>query len=624
MTENGKNSGHPDGTLLEAAPPQTRPLAPPIQPRPAGPKITYRTLPPLRSPGLFFRFARSLLWSGRLMARLIFWYYFVERVLGYREYIERTNMQRWQKYAGEFRVFAIAMGGVMIKLGQFISTRVDVLPQEIIQELAGLQDEVPSVTYAKIRVVIETQLGLLPARYKWIDERPVAAASLGQVHRAKLLNDDRVVIKVQRPGIDQIVYTDLRALKIVTSVAMFFRFISRRADTRALGEEFGRVLLEELSYEQEAQNALRFARMFEKDMGVYVPKVYTEHSTDRVLTLEDVTTIKITDYDAMEAAGINRKVVASRLMNTYLQQIFDERFFHADPHPGNLFVYPLPVTDEKADFGSKGRPFYLIFIDFGMTGTLTEKITSGLVDTLGAVLTRDPHKLVRSYADLGFILPGSDMERIEEASAAAFNRVWGLNMAELRNIDFDEMADLGREFNDLLYDMPFYVPQDFIYLGRAIGILSGMCTSLDPAFNPWKELQAHSQRLFTQSIIQTDSTTGLPSLQSLFSGNGAQALLEIGQSIITRAINPGGSAQTALLERAERGELKFQVDPAGKLQRQLSQLEIQGRRTTRAVIFGSLLISSTLLYTHGDIAPAIVGWALSVATLVSLMFTTGE
>jgi hypothetical protein len=186
------------------------------------------------------------------------------------------------------------------------------------------------------------------------------------------------------------------------------------------------------------------------------------------------------------------------------------------------------------------------------------------------------------------------------------------------------MADLGREFNDLLYDMPFYVPQDFIYLGRAIGILSGMCTSLDPAFNPWKELQAHSQRLFTQSIIQTDSTTGLPSLQSLFSGNGAQALLEIGQSIITRAINPGGSAQTALLERAERGELKFQVDPAGKLQRQLSQLEIQGRRTTRAVIFGSLLISSTLLYTHGDIAPAIVGWALSVATLVSLMFTTGE
>jgi predicted unusual protein kinase regulating ubiquinone biosynthesis (AarF/ABC1/UbiB family) len=568
-----------------------------------------------------YRFLRSLIFSGWLMARLLFWYYFVERIIGAKDYIERTNMQRWQQYSREFRHFAIAMGGVMIKLGQFISTRVDVLPPEIIQELEGLQDEVPSVPYAKILSVIQAELGPVNTRYQWIDENPVAAASLGQVHRARLLNGDRVVIKVQRPGIDHIVYTDLRALKIVASIAMRFRFINRRADTRALGEEFGRVLLEELSYEHEARNAARFAEIFKNDMGVYVPSFYLEHSTDRVLTIEDVTTIKITDYAAMEAAGINRKAVASRLMNTYLKQVFDERFFHADPHPGNLFVYPLPVDDEQTDFGPKGRPFYLIFIDFGMTGVLSEKITTGLVNTLSAVLSRDAHKLVQSYAELGFLLPGADLERIEEATAATFNRVWGLSMAELRDIDFDEMAELGNEFNDLLYDMPFYVPQDFIYLGRAIGILSGMCTSLDPAFNPWKELQAHSQKLIMQNVIKSD---GLPGFESLFNGTGVQALLGIGQTLISRAINPSGGAQTALIERAERGEIKFQVDPGAKLQRQLSRLEAQERKTTRAILFGSLLVSSTLLYTHGDIAPAVIGYVFSAYTFLSLIFANGD
>ena len=569
-----------------------------------------------------WRFLQSLAFAGWLLVRLVFWYYFVERVLGRAAYIERTNMQRWQQYAREFRGFAISMGGVMIKLGQFISTRIDVLPETIIAELEGLQDEVPSVPFSKIRAVLEAELGPIPNRFQWMNEQPVAAASLGQVHRARLLNGDRVVVKVQRPGIDQVVYTDLAALRIVTRVSMWFRFINRRADTRALAEEFGRVLLEELSYRQEAYNAVRFARMFKDDMGVYIPYVYTEHSTDRVVTMEDVTTIKITDYAAMEAAGINRKEVANRLMDTYLYQIFDKRLFHADPHPGNLFVYPLPVDDEKADFGPHGRPFYLIFIDFGMTGSLTPKIASGLINTLSAVLTRDPHKLVASYAELGFILPGSDIERIEEAAVLAFNRVWGLSMAELRNIDFNEISALGREFNDLLYDMPFYVPQDFIYLARAIGILSGMCTGLDPNFNPWHELQKYSGSLI-QLAAGNESTDGLPSLTSLFSGNGAQMLLDIGQSLITRTIAPGTATQNTLLQRAERGEIKFQVEAGQKLRRDLLRIETQERKTTRAVIFGSTLIAATLLYTAGEITPAIIGYIFSGLALLGI-FLNGD
>src|SRR5262245_33339379 len=213
--------------------------------------------------------------------------------------------------------------------------------------------------------------------------------------------------------------------------------------------------------------------MFKNDMGVYIPAIYTDHSTDSVLTLEDVTTIKITDYAAMEAAGIDRRQVAKRLMDTYLKQVFEERFFHADPHPGNLFVYPLPYTNGTKP-GNGKRPFYLIFVDFGMVGSLSPQIAAGLINTLTAIVTRDAEKLVKSYSQLGFLLPDADTERIEEATKAAFDQVWGLSMSDIKNVSYTEARELGHEFNDLLFAMPFQVPQDFIYLGRAMGILSGM------------------------------------------------------------------------------------------------------------------------------------------------------
>jgi predicted unusual protein kinase regulating ubiquinone biosynthesis (AarF/ABC1/UbiB family) len=567
-----------------------------------------------------WRFLRSLLWSSWLLVRLLFWYVFVERILGRHDYIQQRNMSLWRGYAAEFRAFAVSMGGVMIKLGQFISTRMDMLPPEIIEELAGLQDEVPSVPFPKILAVIEADLGPIPNRFQWFNETPVAAASLGQVHRAQLLTGERVVVKVQRPGIAQVVYTDLAALEIVARVLMRFRFVSRRTDSRALIREFGRVLLEELSYEHEARNAQRFAAMFADDLGVYVPAVYTAHSTDRVLTMEDVTSIKINDYDAIEAAGINRKVVATRLMDTYLKQIFDARFFHADPHPGNLFIYPLPVADANAHFGPEGRPFYVIFVDFGMTGQLTEAITAGLINTLGAVIRRDARQMVRSYAELGFLLPSADLDRLEEATVAAFNRVWGLSMAEIRDMDVSDMVEIGQEFSDLLYDMPFYLPQDFVYLARAVGILSGMCTSLDPDFNPWAELQSHSQVLLRRAITTTNGSGPAGGLEALFNGNAAQVLLDAGQALLSRTLAP--SAQ--FIEKVERGDIKFQVEPGYRLQRQLTRLEVQERRTTRAVVGGSFLIAAAVLYSGGDVALALIGFSAAGVTFLNVLFASGE
>lgn len=570
-------------------------------------------LPRRRSLRLQLRYVRILIFAAWLFARVLFWQVLMRRY--FADWVDRTNLRRWTKYAREFRGLAIALGGIHIKLGQFISTRVDALPEQIVRELESLQDEVPTVPFKQINRVLVPEIGAIDGRFEWFNETPIAAASLGQVHRAKLANGDRVVIKVQRPGIRDICYTDLSALRIVAQIAGRFGFIARRADPVALTEEFGRVLLQELSYRHEAQNAARFADIYKNDMGVYVPSVYAELSTDRVLTLEDVTSIKISDFAALDAAGISRKQVAQRLMETYLKQVFEHFFFHADPHPGNLFIYPLPLdADEVQKYIAKGggRPFYLIFIDFGMTGTLTRPIADGMVNTLAAVIARDPAKLVRSYHELGFILPGADLDRIIEATKAAFDEVWGLSMTEIRDLDFDRAANLAVEFNDLIKSMPFYLPQDFIYLGRTISILSGMATSLDPDFNPWSELEPYAQRLVAQGFgvdvkLGTGELNSGSLAQSLLRGNGGQLLINLAQEVTRRTLPLNPTAQ-ALADIRDHG-LTVTAEPSAAYKATLRRIEAQNKATNRAVIFGSVLIASTMFYTGGDRVLALMGYS---------------
>lgn len=572
---------------------------------------------PPRSLRMQLRYVRVLLFFGWLFVRLLFWHLFLARFAP--DTVRRGNIKRWTGYAREFRAFAVSTGGLMIKMGQLVSMRADVLPQEVTRELATLRDEVPPVPSADVLAVIQADLGPIAAHFASFEATPLAAASLGQAHRARLLNGDKVVVKVLRPGIIDICHTDLAAMNIVARIAMRFRFISRRADAVALIREFGRVLLEELSYRHEARNNARFIEMFRDNLGVYIPAVYPEHSTDRVLTMEDVTAIKLDDVAALEAAGISRNAVAKRLMDTYLHQIFEERFFHADPHPGNLFVYPLPdaVMKDPAyarlDHGN-GKPFYLIFIDFGMAATVTPDIVAGLVDTIGAVIARDPRRMIESYNALGVLLPGADLERLEAATRDVFDQVWGLSMEQLSAASFDSMAHIAREFSDLLFAMPFQVPQDFVYLGRTVAILSGLCTTLDPAFNPWSEIQPYAQRLLaargdTGAVKLAAAALGLPGLGGLLGSGGAQALVK---TVLGRS-----PSSNTVLNRLESGEITLKTEAAPMLRSQLARIEAQGRRTQRAVIFGSLLITGTLFYTHGDILPALVGWGLSAVAFVS-------
>lgn len=545
----------------------------------------------MKPPRLRGRYLRILTFFIGVIARAIYWELIIRKI-GFRQLARRTRPERFRREAGRFRSLALRMGGVMIKVGQFLSSRLDVLPPEITDTLADLQDEVPAESFVDIRKLAETELGApLAEKFEWFDESPLAAASLGQVHRARLKVQEArvepgrseadfrdVVVKVQRPDIASIVDVDLSALKRVGNWLMLYRPIREHADVPALLKEFSATVLEEIDYEHEANNAETFYENFKSDKAVHVPRVVKSFSTLRVLALEDVYAIKITDYDAITAAGIDRGEVARKLLDTYLKQIFDDGFFHADPHPGNLFVTPLPAS--KSGKG-KSRRWQLTFVDFGMVGQIPEKMSDGLREAAIAIGTRDAARLMRSYRTLGFLLPGADMQALEEASAAVFDRFWGMSMSELRRVQPSEVRDIGHRVRDVMLETPFQVPNDLLMLVRALAILSGMCTGLDPNFNLWQQLAPYARKLVEQEASAAFNLDNL--LDQL--GQFVQALIAV------------PSQASRVLSQMENGRLVVQVP---QITREVHSLKRSVDRLTSGMIFASLLLGGVLLLNAGN------------------------
>lgn len=263
------------------------------------------------------RYVRILWFFGLTLLALLWWDVILPR-LGLEGWSKQTRSQRLRQISTSFRVLAVRMGGVLIKMGQFLSSRMDVLPPEITEELGGLQDEVFPESFEQIRLVIEAEFGCkLEDRFTEFEVKPLASASIGQVHCARMRNevDEQtgltilpVVVKVQRPNIQEIVDIDLSALQIVARWVEWYRPLSKRVNIRSLLDEFGRSLYEEIDYISEGKNVETFAENFASQKDVKVPHVFWSHTTRRVLTLEDVMAIKISDYEALDAAGIDRSL----------------------------------------------------------------------------------------------------------------------------------------------------------------------------------------------------------------------------------------------------------------------------------------------------------------------------
>ena len=541
------------------------------------------------------RYRRIMRFASRVLVQA-WWFELVLPRFGLRAFAARGRIRRLQKQARRFHTLAADLGGLMIKVGQFMSSRLDVLPPEITRELEGLQDEVAPESFERIRAQAEAELGMpLEQAYLSFEPAPIAAASLGQAHRARLspgiaadLGFENVVVKVQRPGIESIVAVDLAALRRVARWLSRVRLVSSRADAPALVEEFAATSLEEIDYLHEGASVERFAEFFTDDERVAVPEVVWERTARRVLTTQDVTAIKINDVDALRAAGFDPAEVAAEFAAVMFDQLFINGYFHADPHPGNIFV--TPDTSE--------RGWHFTFIDFGMMGEVPATLRAGLRGLLISAASRDGKGMVNGIREVGVLLPTADTLELERAMTKLFARFGGMGFAELADVDPREFQAFANEFGDVVRSLPFQLPENFLLIIRAMSLTSGMCSSLDPKFNIWDAVEPYSAKLISAEA-----------------GNVVQDVAKKAMSIAsTLARLP--QRLDDLTTQLEDGRIAVRTP---QLDRRVATLERTARRLISAVLFAALLIGGILLRREDAVLGTVI-IAVSALPLLHALF----
>ncbi len=430
-----------------------------------------------------------------------------------------------RRNAALIREKALEMKGVMIKVGQFLSSRKDFLPDEFIEELSQLQDQVPPHAFAEIKQRIIDELGSAPEEiFSEFEKEPIAAASLGQVHRAVLKDGREAAVKVQYPGIEEIIETDIRMFRVLIGI---LRGRMGWINLRVLHEEFSKIIRAELDYVQEGRNAERFRLQFSADERVAIPRVYWDFSRGKVLTLEFVGGIKITECSVIKASGMDCRTLVSLLVETYAKMIFVHGFFHCDPHPGNIFVREGPTV---------------VFVDFGMMQQITDATRRNLRRYANAVVENDAAGIVEALEKMGFLIEGADYEAIVAVTQDLIDKYRYMTPEQLKALTVD---DIGEEIDNIRTVINnFQVPNYFILLVRTIGMLNGMAYRLNPDVN----------------IIEIAK----PYVKEFFRGGEQeginQTLVSLRNKLLELADIP--SQAHAFLRKANRGDLSFRIGKA--------------------------------------------------------------
>ena len=409
--------------------------------------------------------ARHFWWRwwtlGARVVQILWWLGTFVLGLKFDQWFRREEQNR-QKRASQLRQILIDLGPTFIKVGQALSTRPDLVRKDFLEELTKLQDQLPPFPTPRARAIIEAELGYSPEEiFSSISPAPVAAASLGQVYRARLFSGEEVAVKVQRPNLRPLLSRDLYLMRWAAGWIARFLPLNLGHDLTLIVDEFGTKLFEEIDYLNEGRNAERFAANFKDDPTVKVPVIYWPYSSHRVLTLEWIEGSKLTDIEGMAAANLEQDRLIEIGVTSGLRQLLEFGFFHADPHPGNLFAL------------ADGR---MAYIDFGMMDQMDQETKETLVDAVVYLINQDFERLGRAFIKLGFLTPETELGPI----IPALKRVLGDAMgARVQDFNFKTITD---QFSELMYDYPFRVPAKFALIIRSLVTQEGLALSLNPDF----------------------------------------------------------------------------------------------------------------------------------------------
>ncbi|BAY08796.1 ABC-1 domain-containing protein [Calothrix sp. NIES-2098] len=497
---------------------------------------------------------------------------------------EAKQAARRKAQAVWIRNTLLDLGPTFIKVGQLFSTRADIFPIEYVEELAKLQDKVPAFSYEQVEAIIQQELGKkIPELFQNFDPIPLAAASLGQVHKAVLYTGEAVVVKVQRPGLKKLFEIDLQILKGIARYFQNHPKWGRGRDWIGIYEECCRILWEEIDYLSEGRNADTFRRNFRGYDWVKVPRIHWRYTSSRVLTLEYLPGIKISQYEALEAAGLDRKEIARHGAQAYLIQLLNNGFFHADPHPGNIAVSP------NGD---------LIFYDFGMMGRIKSNIREGLMETLFGIAQKDGDRVVQSLIDLGAIAPVEDMGPVRRSVQYMLDNFMD------KPFENQSVAAISDDLYEIAYNQPFRFPATFTFVMRAFSTLEGVGKGLDPEFNFMEVAKPYAMQLMTNM-------------------NGDQSnsfLNELSRQAVQVSTTAFGLPRRLedTLEKLERGDMRMRVRSleTERLLRRQSNIQIG---ISYALLISGFTLSGTILLVNHYVFLAVLTGLIAAAIAVLLI-----
>ncbi|OCR02373.1 hypothetical protein BCD67_20300 [Oscillatoriales cyanobacterium USR001] len=505
------------------------------------------------------------------------WLWLDSKDWSYRQGVteEKKNTRR-RIQAAWVRERLLDLGPTFIKVGQLFSTRADLFPTEYVEELSQLQDRVPAFSFEQVETIVQQDLGRpITELFQNFDAIPLAAASLGQVHKAQLHSGQEVVVKVQRPGLRKLFEIDLEILKGIARYFQNHPKWGRGRDWMGIYEECCRILWLEIDYLNEGRNADTFRRNFRAFDWVQVPRVYWRYAAPRVLTLEYLPGIKISNYEALEAAGLDRSAIAQMGAKAYLQQLLNDGFFHADPHPGNIAV--------SAQGG-------LIFYDFGMMGIIEANVREGLMETLYGIASKDGQRIIDSLINLGALVPTGDMGPVRRSIQFMLDNFMD------KPFEAQSVTKITDDLYEIAYDQPFRFPATFTFVMRAFSTIEGVGRGLDPKFNFMEVAQPFAMELMKSGNPQ-DTTS------SIFNELGRQAA----QVSSTALGLPRRIEET--IDKLDQGDIRVRVR-ASETDRLLRRLSIVQMATNYTLLFGTFILSATILFVFDRI------W---LAVLVSLL-----